>query len=409
VIKEKKILLPSGMDLKDWMNNLINYNRVRETVSNKKAELVSRGLSTSLIDDVLRVGEVAWAKLSDGDKKSIKELTDSQNDLEKVTLEMLNEVLNKLAVRQTTQEHLANAAEILSLLQKNKPNDIKDAVNDPAKEETLEKAFGIIGFTGRDWDKKSLTELMQALKAKDFNDFMAKIINRLSMMNELEGQINQAQEKLDKADSDKDKQKLREEIYRLNAKKELLLLNQTLVTEGMVKKAEGLFQKVTRWFVELFCPTEKDRRIKREGIQEALKPMRVTFRILGILDAKGLKPADLDNLNLDQNTRIMVKRYIEDARYPGVGIKDKNVYVIDGRMGGLQLEIYCCPSSIYETTLVNPNNVSHDSCTARSICFNCAIIGGLIANFVRLYVNKELTNQELIFGFNDLSLLKANL
>jgi len=89
--------------------------------------------------------------------------------------------------------------------------------------------------------------------------------------------------------------------------------------------------------------------------------------------------------------------------------KDKNVYVIDGRMGGLQLEIYCCPSSIYETTLVNPNNVSHDSCTARSICFNCAIIGGLIANFVRLYVNKELTNQELIFGFNDLSLLKANL
>ena len=89
--------------------------------------------------------------------------------------------------------------------------------------------------------------------------------------------------------------------------------------------------------------------------------------------------------------------------------KDKNVYVIDGRMGGLQLEIYCCPSSIYETTLVNPNNVSHDSCTARSICFNCAIIGGLIANFVRLYVNKELTNQELIFGFNNLSLLKANL
>jgi len=86
--------------------------------------------------------------------------------------------------------------------------------------------------------------------------------------------------------------------------------------------------------------------------------------------------------------------------------KERNLYIIDGRMGGLQLEIYCVPSSTYVATLVNPQDVSPDACTARSICFNCAVIGGLIANFVRQFAKKELANQELTFGFNTLSLLK---
>ena len=89
--------------------------------------------------------------------------------------------------------------------------------------------------------------------------------------------------------------------------------------------------------------------------------------------------------------------------------RNKNLYIIDGRMGGLQLEIYCANSNIYPQTLINPLDVSPESCTARAICFNCAVISGLIANYVRQYAKHELQNQELTLGFNNLTLLKANI
>jgi len=89
--------------------------------------------------------------------------------------------------------------------------------------------------------------------------------------------------------------------------------------------------------------------------------------------------------------------------------KDKNVFIIDGRMGGLQLEIYCNQMSTYVATLTSPDTVSHDLCTARSICFNCATIGSLIANFVRKYAKKELKDCSIIFDFNSITLLRENI
>lgn len=86
--------------------------------------------------------------------------------------------------------------------------------------------------------------------------------------------------------------------------------------------------------------------------------------------------------------------------------KDKNIYIIDGRMGGLQLEIYCYPSKEYPKTIVPAEEVSHESCTGRAICFNCSVIGGLIANYVRLFGKKKLKDQEITFGFNELLLIK---
>ena len=124
----------------------------------------------------------------------------------------------------------------------------------------------------------------------------------------------------------------------------------------------------------------------------------------------GIKPKT--NIDEEQITEglviIAIDSMLERHRLAQI-YKDRNLYIIDGRMGGLQLEIYCVPSSTYVATLVNPQDVSPDACTARSICFNCAVIGGLIANFVRQFAKKELTNQELTFGFNTLSLLKASI
>jgi len=86
--------------------------------------------------------------------------------------------------------------------------------------------------------------------------------------------------------------------------------------------------------------------------------------------------------------------------------KDKDVYIIDGRMGGLQLEIYCYSAKEYPKTIVPQGEVTPEACTARSICFNCAVIGGLIANYVRMFGKKELKDQEITFGFNEMLLVK---
>lgn len=123
-----------------------------------------------------------------------------------------------------------------------------------------------------------------------------------------------------------------------------------------------------------------------------------------------IKPKEnIDEEQITEGLIIIAIDSMEERIQLGNIYKDKNVYIIDGRMGGLQLEIYCCSASTYVATLVNPIDVSHEPCTGRAICFNCAIIGGLIANFVRQFSKKELKDQELTFGFNDLSLLKANL
>lgn len=86
--------------------------------------------------------------------------------------------------------------------------------------------------------------------------------------------------------------------------------------------------------------------------------------------------------------------------------KDRNLYIIDGRMGGTQIEIYTRPSSQYLETTIDPEKIVPDICTARSICFNCVTIGGLIGNFVRMFVNKKLSNNDIVFGLDNMILLK---
>lgn len=82
--------------------------------------------------------------------------------------------------------------------------------------------------------------------------------------------------------------------------------------------------------------------------------------------------------------------------------KDKDCYIIDARMGGLQLEIYNQPADKYQSTLVAIDKVDQDPCTGRAISFNCAVIGGLITNLVRLFVNKKLKDGEFTFLFDNL-------
>lgn len=92
--------------------------------------------------------------------------------------------------------------------------------------------------------------------------------------------------------------------------------------------------------------------------------------------------------------------------------KNKDLMIIDARMGGLQAEFYCCKSKDYEPTLVAPDEAQHERCTEKAISFNCAFIGSMICNAVRLYVNDKLDLEEYkerTFLFDGLYMINPNL
>ena len=90
--------------------------------------------------------------------------------------------------------------------------------------------------------------------------------------------------------------------------------------------------------------------------------------------------------------------------------EDKDLFIIDGRMGGLQAEVYCRRADNYLPTTVALEFAESDSCTAKAIGFNCAFIGGMIANYVRLFANEKMDihaeNNEFVFLFDNLAMLK---
>lgn len=82
----------------------------------------------------------------------------------------------------------------------------------------------------------------------------------------------------------------------------------------------------------------------------------------------------------------------------------KPKFIIDGRMGGAQLEIYSCLTlEEWESTFVD--NPSRDPCGARYICYISMIIGALIANQVKRYLKGEPYKKEIMFNINTLQLI----
>ena len=64
--------------------------------------------------------------------------------------------------------------------------------------------------------------------------------------------------------------------------------------------------------------------------------------------------------------------------------------LIDGRMGGDQIEIYTVRSvQEYVKTLVPLSDVETGPCTERSVVYNTAIIGGLITNQVKKFAKGD--------------------
>lgn len=107
-----------------------------------------------------------------------------------------------------------------------------------------------------------------------------------------------------------------------------------------------------------------------------------------------------EELNINEGLIIIAVDSMKERYNLNELFKDKNCYIIDGRMGGLQLEIDSRPANEYESTLVTIQDIEPEPCTARSICFNCAVIGGLITNLVRLFARGKIKNTSFTYLFD---------
>lgn len=79
--------------------------------------------------------------------------------------------------------------------------------------------------------------------------------------------------------------------------------------------------------------------------------------------------------------------------------------IIDGRMGGPQMEVYTCKTfDEWEKTLVH-GPVSQDPCGARYICYTSMIIGALISNQVKRFLKNETLKKSIVFDINLLAIM----
>lgn len=80
--------------------------------------------------------------------------------------------------------------------------------------------------------------------------------------------------------------------------------------------------------------------------------------------------------------------------------------IIDGRVGGPQLEIYTC-LNYEEWRNTFTDTADTDPCGARYICYISMVIGALIANQVKRFLKEEPYKKEIIFNIDNLALLKT--
>lgn len=79
--------------------------------------------------------------------------------------------------------------------------------------------------------------------------------------------------------------------------------------------------------------------------------------------------------------------------------------LIDGRIGGSQLEVYTV-KSLEEWKKTFVDKASSDPCGGRYVCYTSMIIGGIITNIVKKHLKKEKLNRSLVFNIDTLEIIK---
>lgn len=82
-----------------------------------------------------------------------------------------------------------------------------------------------------------------------------------------------------------------------------------------------------------------------------------------------------------------------------------DTFVIDGRMGGGQVEVWAQSAKDWVDTI--PESADDDPCSARYISYTSYMIAGMIANTVKRHLNGELVPSMVLLHANTMEVLKS--
>jgi hypothetical protein len=311
------VLLPEGIDLSKWLEELKELDATRKNIDTKDNRdlLQKQGLSGDLINIFLEKEEVNLSDISKKDKKALqklyKDLFGEEAELpDKIGLDDLKRIIKELSSKEEDKkDKLTFEAALETVKKDSKPKDIKQALKDKYRK-ALEKVLGKIGFSF-DLNKDKLKELMRKLGAKNFNELINKIIRQTEEIKEKEETIKKKEKELKDAEEEQ-REKLENEVNRLRAEEQFIILkNKTYSKEISVEK-KGFIAKALREIKEFVFGGGKERKNK-EGIQKRLNKFSTLRDILNTLDNYSI--TKVDELDLSPHVKTFVKEYI-DGEYP---------------------------------------------------------------------------------------------
>lgn len=139
---------------------------------------------------------------------------------------------------------------------------------------------------------------------------------------------------------------------------------------------------------------------KVEATSAIVKKVNPSCTAIGI-------PKKFDGKSLASDILVIAVDSMKERQKICAALKKNNLFpklIIDGRMGGPQIEVYTLSSfEEWESTFVD--NPSNDPCGARYICYSSMVIGAFIANQVKRFLKGEKLKNEILFNIDTYQLL----
>lgn len=145
-------------------------------------------------------------------------------------------------------------------------------------------------------------------------------------------------------------------------------------------------------------------RKKVDAIKSAMLGINPDVRV-DVVDAAFAGDAELSDADIliSAVDSVYERRRICD----GLIRRGSRPFVVDGRMGGGQVEVYSLPVQAWRDTI--PDTAGDDPCAARYISYTSYLIAGMIANQVKRHLSGQTVKPIIIFHADTYQLLTPDL
>jgi len=116
------------------------------------------------------------------------------------------------------------------------------------------------------------------------------------------------------------------------------------------------------------------------------------------------------DIKIDENTYVMIGVDSLDARKQIADMLKYEILggIIDGRMGGEQVEVYTYKAAMqYHTEIKDAPEAQQDACTARSIVYNTNLCGSIMCAQLKKLLCDQKIKKNIVFDLSSMSIITS--